>query len=100
MKKLTRREILLDDGSRIVAIEEPEPSGTEPDYNFSNNVYRIAPDGKVLWQINAGEGMDGRAPFTSVRIDKQGRLMAFRWDGSDFAVDVDTGVATYLGFPK
>ncbi len=100
MKALNYEEILLDDGSKIVTREEPEPPGTDPDYNFSNNVYRVAPDGSILWQIQAGEAADGRAPFTSLRIDEQGRLIAFRWDGCDFAVDADTGAATFVDFPK
>lgn len=100
MKSLNRQEILLDDGSRIIARDDPEPPGTGADYNFSNNVYRVAADGSSMWQIDAGKGGDGRAPFTSLRIDSEGRLMAFRWDGCDFAVDVDTGKATFVAFRK
>lgn len=100
MKELNSRELLLDDGSRIIARDEPEPAGVQPDHDYSNNVYRVSDQGELIWQIQAGDGTRGRAPFTGVAIDEHGRVTAFRWDGDLFAVDVDTGQTQYLGFVK
>ena len=100
MKEISRREVELDDGSRIVALDEPEPTDPEQYLAYSNNVFRYAPDGSVTWQIDAGGPFDRPAPFTGIGFEENGELTAFRWDGGVFAIDVDTGKARYLYFAK
>ena len=56
MRQLTNREIELDDGSRIITLDEPEPPGNAPDLRYSNNVFRLDSAGNTIWQIDAGEG--------------------------------------------
>lgn len=99
MKSPDQKTVLLDDGSKVILVDTLGKRDI-PDHDASNNIYRVSPSGEIVWQIDAGEGVDGRAPFTSLRIDEHGRLIAFRWDGSDFAVDIETGAATFVDFPK
>ena len=99
MKEISRREVELDDGSRIVALDEPEPTDPEQYLAYSNNVFRYAPDGSVTWQIDAGKGVGGVAPFTGLEI-RDGELLGYRWDGGLYAIDVASGKTRYLYLAK
>jgi hypothetical protein len=57
------------------------------------NVYRLSPNGIIQWQIDAGSGAYQRTPFTGIEFGDKGMLTAYRWDGTEYCVDLDTGTS-------
>ncbi|MGD9720873.1 MAG: hypothetical protein AB7O59_14375 [Pirellulales bacterium] len=95
-----KHEILLDDGSRIKLVETLATPKSTPSHEVSNNIYRIAADGAIVWQIDAPEGVRERTPFTGLEVHEKEQVVGYRWDGNLFSIDVETGKATFLEFVK
>jgi hypothetical protein len=87
------KEVPLDDGSRIVLLDRLAAPASVPDEDVAYNVYKLSPNGSVQWQIEAGSGVYARTPFTGIYWGETGRLMAYRWDGTEYIVDAETGKA-------
>ena len=89
-----------DDGSQIVLIERLAAAQSVPDEDVENNIYRVSSGGDVLWQLRAGTGVYPRSPFTGIYWAEDGSLTGYRWDGTEHAIDLKTGIATLLRLAK
>jgi hypothetical protein len=87
------KEVRLEDGSRIVLLDRLAAPLSVPDEDVERNVYKLSPTGAVQWQIEAGSGVYARSPFTGIGWGKSGKFMAYRWDGTEYILNVDTGKA-------
>jgi hypothetical protein len=87
------KEVPLNDGSRIVLLDLLAAPASVPDEDVSRNVYKLASTGRVEWQIDVESGVYSRAPFTGIYWGENGQFMAYRWDGTEYAVNLDTGKA-------
>ena len=100
MTRISRSEVLLDDGSSVRIVDMLSAPKSTPAHEVSNNVFRIAADGTTMWQIDAGEGVGERCPFTGLVIRDNQKVLGFRWDGGIYAIDLETGKAKYVDFGK
>ena len=65
------------------------------------NIYCFDSSGSLAWRIEESPyGPRPAAPYTGLRIDHQGRVIAGQMDGYDYEVDPRTGRIEYLGFSK
>lgn len=85
--------IQLDDGTSVVLLDMLAVSSEVPQQDVENNIRRVTPDGHVIWQVSGTEPVYPRSPFTGMLLDENRNLIAYRWDGGQFKIDVDTGIA-------
>lgn len=90
------KQITLDDGSGIVLFDMLGVSESVPQDTIENNIYRLSPQGRVVWRISAQAPIYPRSPFTGVGYDDRKQLVAYRWDGDQYQIDLNTGVARPL----
>ena len=67
-----------------------------PDSDVERNICRVDGKGHLIWRILVGSGIYPRTPFTGIGFDEQNRLLAYRWDGTDYLIDLDSGEAKPL----
>jgi hypothetical protein len=84
-------DFLLADASRIVVEDMFFAPSTFGDEQVEKNVYRLAANGDITWQINAPRGAKPRTPFTGMYWSEKQELTVYRWDGAKFLVDLETG---------
>ncbi len=87
------KELPLDEGSRIVLLDLLAAPASVPDEEVAHNVYRLSAKGNVQWQIETGGGVYPRTPFTGIYWGEDGQLVAYRWDGTEYIVNLETGKA-------
>ena len=95
----TKKTLALPDGSFVVLMEMANDCRDLPECEVIHNVYRIAPDGRVLWQISAPPPVRPGTPFTNIYFT-DGRLRAFRFDCYEHDVDLETGESVIHDFLK
>ncbi|MEX2112576.1 MAG: hypothetical protein WD845_05285 [Pirellulales bacterium] len=100
MKSINKHEVELDDESVIRVVDMLSAPKSTPAQEVSYNVFRFDNDNRMVWRIQADVGTQDRNPFVGLTIQEDGQLVAFRWDGGAYAIDVDTGKATYSYFAK
>jgi hypothetical protein len=81
----------LQDSSRVVLEDMFLAPTTIGDEQVEKNIYRLAANGDVAWQINAPQGAKSRTPFTGMYWSEKQELTVYRWDGAKFFVDLETG---------
>lgn len=91
------KEIALPDGQAILLYEPPAATGNllAEDYN---NVVRIDSDGGIIWRVGAPSPAKPSDAF--VEIEAGQCLIARRFFGDRFDIDIETGRATHLGWSK
>ncbi len=92
LKKISK-EIRLDNGDRIVLLDMLAADKSLSSASIDQNIYRVSASGDVIWQVSAGEPVYDRSPFTGIVIEDDGVLHAYRWDGTEYIVDVQSGEA-------
>jgi len=70
-----------------------------PETESNRNIYRIASDYSVVWQVDAPPSPHGRDSFVSLEYT-DGVLRADRFFGREYLVDKDSGVAQEIGWHK
>ena len=90
----------LKDGSSIVLLDMLAAPASVPLVDQECNVYRLDASGRVVWRVLASDPVYPGAPFTGIGFGTDGRLLAYRWDGTDYEIDVNTGRATRLRLGK
>ncbi|PXZ04760.1 hypothetical protein [Gilliamella apicola] len=58
----------------------------------SRNIFLIKTDGQVIWRIYSKNDKFGDS-FTNI-YEKDGKFKAYRWDGGQYDIDIETGLAT------
>lgn len=106
MKKLTSeqqskiyKKLQLNNSNSIVLIDISEAHNISRDEN-NLNVYLIDKDYKVIWQIDAKDTAFNKDMFVSIKISDQGELIAKRFSGFKYKVDIKTGKGTEIGWDK
>jgi hypothetical protein len=87
------KEIRLDNGDRIVMLDMLAADKSLPSDSIEQNIYRLSASGEVMWQVSASGPVYDRSPFTGIGIEDDGVLHAYRWDGTEYIVDVQSGKA-------
>jgi hypothetical protein len=82
--------LALSGGCTIILLEGLGSKITAPDR--SRNVISIDVGGNINWRIRSDFDLEGN-PFTRIYLE-EGQLMAYRWDGGAYSIDVITGFAT------
>lgn len=90
----------LDDGSSIVLFDVLGKRNALRDEHHELNVQRLDSGGGMMWRIAAGPPIFEGSPFTNVWLEASGKLMAQRWDGVEYEVDIETGSARPIRFLK
>ena len=94
---LVQREIGLPQGEAILLYEPPvaPAASSAEDYN---NIVRVDKNDGILWRVNAPPPSNSSDAFVS--IEAGDRLVAQRFFGDRFEIDIATGKTTYLGWSK
>jgi hypothetical protein len=90
------KTIELSDGSEIILFDMLMAPSIVSVEDVEQNIYRRDRHGKVIWRISAAPPVYPRSPFTGIGYDDQGRLLAYRWEGGQYQIDLNTGGATAL----
>ena len=68
-------------------------SASVPLADRERNIYRLNADGGVAWRISASDPVYPGSPFTGIGFDIDHKLLAYRWDGTEYEIDLVTGTA-------
>lgn len=89
--------INLGSGMKVVRLDYSGQNHlTEDEHNF--NVFCVGADGSILWKISS-DLPEKRDSFVSIDFE-DGTLTADRFFGGEYEVDMNTGVATKVGWHK
>jgi hypothetical protein len=92
------REIALPDARRIVLLEAPT-DGSWPKEECQSNIYCLDRADNVLWQVKAPKPKFDTDSFVSIALEGD-KLTASRFFGSEFEIDLVTGLANEVGWHK
>jgi hypothetical protein len=98
---MTRRllqQIDLGDGTRVVVVDVLGNKSV-PTEEANRNIYRLNGADGIIWQVQVDPGIYERAPFTGLQLEG-GRLVAYRWDGVEYVLDIATGRAVPTDFVR
>lgn len=93
-----KKVIDLSDGSKVLLLDRLGKKDEYTKEERARNVYRVKADGSIIWQVKSKFDSDG-GPFTNIQYT-DGVLAAYRWDGGDYEIDIETGEATPKRFAK
>lgn len=82
--------LATEDGRQFVLVDRLGV-GDVPPAEKARNIYMLASDGSVCWQVQTDFDQDGD-PFTSIFWEATA-LRAYRWDGGVYEIDQLTGKA-------
>ena len=105
MKELTFEQLkkiykkIPIDENNIILIDVSENKNISKKENDAN-IYFIDKNNKIIWQIDATNTDFKRDMFISIQIDDQGKLIARRFSGFKYKVDIQTGKAEAAGWEK
>jgi hypothetical protein len=86
-------KIELPDGGCVILLDMLGKAGEFSKEEVARNVFRLDDKGEVEWQIYSKFDSKG-VPFTAIEIENA--LSAYRWDGGNYSVDIESGEATPL----
>lgn len=84
------RSLILFDGLSL-----PECCDNE---EVARNVFLLNEKGDIIWRIFSKYDQDGN-PFTNI-YEKSNQIRAYRWDGGEYLIDIETGEAKPHAFLK
>jgi len=76
---------VLETRSVLVVRVEPKPKARD-----NRNVFGIALNARILWQVVQQQHIYDDSPYTGMSIVDEGVLLS-NWDGTDLVVDTTTG---------
>jgi len=99
-EKLSRvfKAVDLPNGRQVVLIEAPT-DGSWPKEECYSNIFCIDASGEVVWQVKAGAPKFDSDSFVSMNL-KGNEMNASRFFGSEFRIDLATGIAEEVGWHK
>ncbi len=100
IEKLSRiyKEIDFSEGRKFVLLDAPT-DGSWPKTDCFLNIYYIDSSGEVVWQVSAPEPIFDTDSFVSL-VFEEGILKASRFFGSEFNIDIQSGLAEEVGWHK
>lgn len=81
----------LPGGRKAVLLDVLPPAECEL-VDRARNVAMLDPLGCIVWRVSSDFDESGD-PFTNI-LFKEGDLMAYRWDGGLYTIDIESGKAT------
>jgi hypothetical protein len=106
MRKLTipqqkkiYKEIVLDKLNRVVLLDV----STEKDFSKkenTENVYLIDNDNNIIWQVKTSNERFKDDMFVAIKRSENGDLIAKRFSGFKYKVDLNTGSTEEIGWEK
>jgi hypothetical protein len=96
------KAVSLDGGDQIVLFDMLSAGKEVSTEDIEHNVYRVTDTGDVKWRISfTVSTMSGRDPFTGIGFDEDdGLFHAFRFECTEFFVNIETGEATAYRLAK
>ena len=105
MNKLTEQQIkkiyqrVHIKGNELVLIDISDRKDISMEENNAN-IYFLNQNSEIIWQIKAKNTAFDRDMFTSMEFNLQGELIASRFSGFEYVVDLETGIAKVSGWSK
>lgn len=88
----------MPDGSRIVLLDRAGKRDAYSKEERARNIVFLDVRGRVVWQVSSRFDSDG-GPFTRIARENK-KLVAYRWDGGMYEIDVGTGEAVPTSLAK
>ena len=95
------KKVELDNDDQIVLIDVSEDKYMpSPESNF--NIYRVTKEYEIIWQIKEvnTKPIDDADMFVYVGMNNNGEIIADRYSGYEYKINLDTGEAIRIGFHK
>lgn len=90
-------QIDLPTGGAIVLLDRLGKGGDYSKDDLARNIFRVDADGHIEWRVRSKFDNEGN-PFT--RIHLENGLIAYRWDGGSYSIDLKSGEATPLALER
>lgn len=87
------KQIDLENGTSLVLFDRLAKGLTYSPEERARNIYLLDKKGQPLWQIATDFDLEGN-PFTNIFHGENQQICGYRWDGSQYAIDLVTGRAT------
>lgn len=90
--KIANKILNINSNLQLVLIDGLDSLfGKEP-VEVSRNIFLIDLNGNIIWRIHSKNDKFGDS-FTNI-YEKDGNFKAYRWDGGQYGIDLETGLAT------
>jgi hypothetical protein len=90
--------VVLPNSVEVVLVDVGGRRDIQP-YEHNSNIYCVDKSGGIVWQVSAPVPLVERDSFVDVELD-DGVLRASRFFGSEYIIDIATGVAQETGWHK
>jgi len=90
---MTNVVLPLSDGGRVELVDMLDAPKTSSDDDIQRNIFRFDAKGDMIWQVGTYNPFPV-STFTNIRLDEEGRLLGYNFDGGEYSIDLDSGVAT------
>jgi len=94
------KKVYLGDGTVIVLLNMLGLPDNVPQMDMEQNIYRVNQQGNVMWQITGDAPFYPRTPFTGLWYDENNQLMGYRFDGGQYKIDIEAGIASLIQLIK
>ncbi|MDF7670063.1 hypothetical protein PT276_02390 [Orbaceae bacterium ESL0721] len=92
-KKDIVEKICLPANLYIVRIDSFNPIFNNQLNDRVRNIFKIDSEGKVIWQVFSNSDTKRDGSFQGIKMDGN-NLKAYRWNGGQYDIDLETGFAT------
>lgn len=93
------KEVYLDDGGRVVILDRLGMENIYGKEECARNLYRLSKSEEPIWQVTSDFDSEGN-PFTNITLNNDSSLVAYRWDGGAYTIDIESGFASPFLFLK
>ena len=94
------KSFLVLNATTVVLIDDGKTHG-KGDKILDRNIYAFNQDGTLKWQIcEAPGGGEYPKPFTSIKLEPDGKMIAYNWIGTDYLIDMADGSLHMHGSPR
>lgn len=95
------KRIIIDNIKQIVMIDVSEDKNM-PEYESNFNIYCIDDQNNIIWQVSETKSkpIDSADMFVYLRRDSNDEIIADRFSGFTYKINLDTGEAVRTGFHK
>jgi hypothetical protein len=90
--------LALADGRQIILLDRLGKGDHFSKAEVARNIYCVALGENLAWQVHSDFDGEGQ-PFTHIRID-DGSVLAYRWDGGTYTINLESGRATPVSLDR
>lgn len=91
-KDMIEKSIVFDD-KYLILVNGFNPVFKNEPIERVKNIFLIDSSGKVIWRVHSNFDSEQSGIFTNI-YEKDGKFKAYRWDGGQYGIDIETGFAT------